>query len=130
MDFQKSVLMESLTSVNLKPLSQSHMKEGFNAEIVNERLDMMAMAGHRLLITEFDSSHYDLSERAKDVADFLRLTYSHPAIDQIITWYYAMEDTSYSAFFFDDQVLFERELNENSTDFVDLGLDTSSDASK
>ena len=122
--------MESLTSLNLKSLSQSHMKEGFNAEIVNERLDMMAMAGHRLLITEFDSSHYDLSERAKDVADFLRLTYSHPAIDQIITWYYAMEDTSYSAFFFDDQVLFERELNENSTDFVDLGFDTSSDASK
>ena len=100
---------------------QSHMKEGFNAEIVNERLDLMAMAGHRLIITEFDSSHYDLSERAKDVEDFLRLTYSHPAVDQIITWYYAMEDTSYSAFFFDDQVLFERELNENSTNFVHLG---------
>ena len=26
---------------------QSHMKEGFNAEIVNERLDMMALPGHR-----------------------------------------------------------------------------------
>ena len=26
---------------------QSHMKEGFNAEIVNERLDMMSLPGHR-----------------------------------------------------------------------------------
>ena len=27
---------------------QSHMKEGFNAEIVNERLDMMSSPGHRM----------------------------------------------------------------------------------
>ena len=100
---------------------QSHMLPGFNGEIVNERLDILASQGHELYITEFDSIHYNISERAKDTEDFMRLAFSHPAVEQIIAWYFVTLNVTYSIDEFRDQRLFEAELNENSTDFVDQG---------
>ena len=77
---------------------------------------MLSSAGHPLIITEFDTSHYDLAERALDTEDFLRMSYAHPKIDQIITWYYMYTDQS--AVNLKDQVIFENEINENSTDYL------------
>ena len=79
----------------------SHQHPGFNGEIVKERLNLLSSNDHRLYITEFDSKHYNISERALDVEDFLRMAYSHPHIDQIITWYYM--ETDASSQFMDDQ---------------------------
>ena len=84
----------------LKP-ELSHQHPGFNGEIVNERFDLLSSENHRLYITEFDSKHYNISERALDVEDFLRMAYSHPHIDQIITWYFM--ETEASSQFMDDQ---------------------------
>ena len=46
----------------LKP-ELSHQHPGFNGEIVNERFDLLSSENHRLYITEFDSKHYNISER-------------------------------------------------------------------
>ena len=45
---------------------QSHQHPGFNGEIVHERLDLLSENNNRLIITEFDSSHYNITERAND----------------------------------------------------------------
>jgi len=50
------------------------MHAGFNGEVIMERLDQMAAFNHRLLITEFDTEQGNLTERAFDVEDFLRMT--------------------------------------------------------
>ena len=95
---------------------QSHQHPGFNGRAVNERFDLLSSAGHPLIITEFDTSHYDLAERALDTEDFLRMSYAHPKIDQIITWYYMYTDLS--AVNLKDQIIFENEINENSTEYL------------
>jgi len=53
------------------------MKSGFNGEIILERFDRLAAQNHRLIVTEFDSYHPNITERAKDVEDFLRMAYSY-----------------------------------------------------
>ena len=110
-----------ITKLSLLAQFQSHMFPGFNGEIAFERLDLLAESGLDLYITEFDSRHHDLSERAKDTEDFMRLTFSHPKVDQIIAWYFVTLNLTYSIDEFRDQRLFESVLNENSTDFVDRG---------
>ena len=90
------------------------MKPGFNGDAVKYRLDLLASQGHPLWITEFDTSHRDLLERAKDTEDFLRMTYSHPDVIGIITWYFMIENTQFSMFFFDHQNIFEGEVNADS----------------
>ena len=95
---------------------QSHQHPGFNGRAVNERFDLLASNGHPLIITEFDTSHWDLHERALDTEDFLRMAYAHPRIDQIITWYYMYTDAS--AVNLKDQVIFENEINANSSAYL------------
>ena len=97
---------------------QSHMKAGFSGDALKYRLDLLASADHPLWITEFDTSHLDLAERAKDTEDFLRQAYSHQDVIGIITWYYMIENTSFAQFFFDHQTIFEGEVNANSQDYL------------
>ena len=52
---------------------QSHQHPGFVGDIVYERLDLLSEPGHDLIVTEFDSKHWDMNERALDYEDFLRI---------------------------------------------------------
>ena len=72
---------------------QSHFKAGIDANAVNERLNIMAGAElkNRLWITEFDVENKDVSSRAKDVADFVRIVYAHPNTESLIMWSWLRE---------------------------------------
>jgi len=96
------------------------MSAGFNGEIILERFDHMAALDHRLIITEFDTEQGNISERALDVEDFVRMAYSYPNVDGIHLWQ-VMRDMEGSTSPPQDRILLERFENENSTDFVHLG---------
>ena len=67
---------------------QCHQHPGHNYQAVYERFDQLSSGDDRLIITEFDTKQWNLTERALDTEDFLRTAYSHPFVDQIITWYF------------------------------------------
>ena len=70
---------------------QSHMYPGFNYQAVYERFDTLSAGDQSLLISEFDTIEPDLNSRADDLEDFLRAAFSHPKIEQIITWEWTSE---------------------------------------
>ena len=62
------------------------MYPGFNYQAVYERFDTFSTGDQSLIISEFDTIEPDLNSRADDLEDFLRAAFSHPKIEQIITW--------------------------------------------
>ena len=62
------------------------MYPGFNYQAVYERFDTLSSGDQSLVITEFDTIEPNVNNRADDVEDFLRAAFSHPKIEQIITW--------------------------------------------
>ena len=94
---------------------QCHQHPGFNYQAVYERFDQLSSGDDRLIITEFDTKQWNLTERALDTEDFMRAAYSHPFIDQIITWYFMWTEASDANY--NDQTLFVA----NATGHVESG---------
>ena len=44
------------------------------------------LIGILIFFLEFDTTHWNISERARDAEDFLRMAYSYPNVDAIIMW--------------------------------------------
>merc|ERR1712062_406669 len=72
---------------------QSHMKQGVNGDVINDRLNIMAgpELNNRLWITEFDVENKNVSNRAEDVEDFIRIVFAHPNTESIILWTWLRE---------------------------------------
>ena len=91
--------------------------------MIYERLDQLSEAGDALMITELDIAQDNLSERADDYEDYLRLVYSHPMVNGIILWEFM--DTKHAGKNGDiRRVLFENELNEKSQPYSNLNEGT------
>ena len=86
--------------------------------MIYERLDQLSEAGDALMITELDIAQDNLSERADDYEDYLRLVYSHPMVNGIILWEFM--DTKYAGHGDIRRVMFENELNDKSQPYSNL----------
>ena len=69
------------------------MSRGINGQTIFDKLNLLSGTdrSNRLLITEFDVDQPNVSERAKDVHDFIRTAFSHPNTDGIILWTWLRE---------------------------------------
>ena len=69
------------------------MSRGVNGETIFNKLNLLSGddLSNRLWITEFDVDQPNVSERAKDVHDFIRTAFSHPNTDGIILWTWLRE---------------------------------------
>lgn len=80
---------------------QSHMHPGLNGHFLKNRFDALAYdhndAGRRLFVTEFDiDNDFDVAFKAEDLDDFMRIAFSHPAVDGIITWKWLWHEERYN----------------------------------
>merc|ERR1711935_719149 len=80
---------------------QSHMHPGLNGHFLKHRFDALANdhndPGRRLFVTEFDiDNDFDVAFKAEDLDDFMRLAFSHPAVDGIITWKWLWHEERYN----------------------------------
>ena len=97
---------------------QSHMKENLNADAIKWRFDELSSRGHPLWATEFDTKQPDIDERALDLEDFMRMTYSHPKVVGNLLWYYSMQTTPWGIAEFQHQNFFEGVLNDLSAPYA------------
>jgi len=51
---------------------QGHMHPGSVGDIIYERLDDLSINNRKLIVTEFDSKHWNIDERALDYEDYMR----------------------------------------------------------
>ena len=75
----------SNTEIDLIGL-QSHMHPGLNGHYLKNRFDTMAEYGARLWVTELDFDSTNFPFKAEDMEDFMRMAFSHSAVDGIIMW--------------------------------------------
>ena len=110
-------LVEGYTDIDYIGV-QAHVKGFFNAEVTQERYDLLSETGIPLWITEFDVQNWNRTDRGLDVADHIRLAYGNPKIKGFTLWS-VIFGTSGQNFY--DRLFLEGVLNEHSEPYVDLG---------
>ncbi|KAK6196155.1 hypothetical protein SNE40_001437 [Patella caerulea] len=65
---------------------QSHLGSSVDIQIMQARVDLLARVGLPLWVTELRWENTDNHKKAMDMADTLRMYFSHPAIHGILLW--------------------------------------------